>query len=54
MATGGSELSQMSCEDFREFKVIKVLLLCLGINKAVRRRNISYDSGTLPQIITIN
>lgn len=48
MAAGGSELSQMSCEDFREFKVIKVLLLCLAINKAVRRRNISYDSGTLP------
>lgn len=48
MAAGGSELSQMSCEDFREFKVIKVLLLCLDINKAVRRRNISYDSGTLP------
>lgn len=48
MAAGRSELSQMSCEDFREFKVIKVLLLCLGINKAVRRRNISYDSGTLP------
>lgn len=48
MAAGGSELSQMSCEDFREFKVIKVPLLCLGINKAVRRRSISYDSGTLP------
>ena len=43
MAAGGSELSQMSCEDFGEFKVIKVLLLCLGINEAVRFRNISYN-----------
>lgn len=48
MAAGGSELSQMSCEDFGEFKVIRVLLLCLGINKAVRLRNISYDLGSLP------
>lgn len=48
MAAGGSELSQMSCEDFGEFKVIKVLLLCLGINEAVRLRNISYNLGTLP------
>ena len=54
MAAGGSELSQMSCEDFGEFKVIKVLLLCLGINEAVGLRNISYDVETLPQIITIN
>ena len=48
MAAGGSELSQMSCEDFGEFKVIKVLLLCLSISEAVRPRNISYDLGTLP------
>lgn len=48
MAAGGSELSQMSCEDFGEFKVIKVLLLCLGVNEAVRLRNIWYNLGTLP------